>query len=263
MVATENITFVVAVNDREIFANNFLASACFREPHTFQILVQEKFTSAATAYNDAIGKSTNDLMAFCHQDIFLPKTWLGQLGQALEWLGVNDPTWGVLGCSGVTASGDLRGQVYSSGLGVIGQPSDRPAPVQTLDEIVLILRKSSGLRFDEGLRHFHLYGADICLRAAKRGMKSYAISAFCVHNTHHSLVLPSEFYESCRHVKQVWKDALPIQTTCIKVTRSNLPLYVRRLREAYRRYIRRQEVAGTRVSNVQQLLDGIGQRLTP
>ena len=70
--------------------------------------------------------------------------------------------------------------------------------VQTLDEIVLILKKSSGLRFDDSLPHFHFYGTDICLRAAQRGMRSYAISAFCVHNTHQTLVLPEEFYECCQ-----------------------------------------------------------------
>jgi len=55
--------------------------------------------------------------------------------------------------------------------------------VQTLDEIVLIFRRDSGLSFDETLPHFHFYGTDICMRAAEQGRQCYAISAFCVHNT--------------------------------------------------------------------------------
>jgi hypothetical protein len=111
------------------------------------------------------------------------------------------------------------------------------------------------LRFDETLPHFHLYGADICLRAAEMGLKSYAISAFCIHNTRQCLVLPKEFYECCRHIKRVWKNLLPIQTTCIRITRFNFPLYRRRLRELYLRRVRRKEFGGTRVANPQRLLD--------
>jgi hypothetical protein len=249
------ITFAVAVNNREVFETNFLASPCFRGPHDHQILVQENFASAAKAYNDAIERSTNDLIVFCHQDIFLPERWLSQLDEALAYLEAEDPIWGVLGCYGETLNDNGRGYVYSSGLGTMGKPFEHPAPVQTLDEIVLILRKSAGLRFDEQLPHFHLYGTDICLRAAAVGMNSYAISAFCIHNTHQSLILPKEFYDCCRHIRRVWKDSLPIQTTCIRITRSNVPIYRRRVQEFHLRYIRRKVVGGTRVQNVQRLLE--------
>jgi hypothetical protein len=172
----------------------------------------------------------------------------------LDDLAAADPNWGVLGSYGKTQDGRGWGHVYSSGREVIGEPLRRPVVVQTLDEIVLILRKSSGLRFDDSLPHFHFYGTDICLSAAKKGMKSYAISAFCVHNTHQTLVLPKEFYECCRHIKRVWKDCLPIQTTCIRITKFNFPLYNRQLRELYLRYIRRRECGGTRVQDPLPLL---------
>ena len=173
----------------------------------------------------------------------------------------DDPCWGVLGSYGETLSDNGRGYVYSSGRGIMGRPFVHPAPVQTLDEIVLILRKSSGLRFDETLPHFHLYGADICLRAAKMGMRSYAIPAFCLHNTHQSLVLPSEFYECYAHIKQVWKDCLPIQTTCIRITGFSFPLYRRKLSEFYLRHIRRKESGGTRVRNPLPLLEEFAGKL--
>jgi glycosyltransferase involved in cell wall biosynthesis len=249
----------VAVNNREVFENNFLASPCLRGPCDHQILVQENFNSAAKAYNDAIEKSSNDLIVFCHQDILLPENWLLQLDRALNYLQAADPTWGVLGSYGKTQDGRGWGHVYSSGRNVIGEPLKQPVPVQTLDEIVLILRKSSDLRFDDHLPHFHFYGADICLRAAKMGMKSYVISAFCVHNTHQPLVLPREFYECCKYIKRVWNAYLPIQTTCIRITKFNFPLHTRRLREAYLRYIRRKEFGGTRVQNSQRLLEELAE----
>ena len=252
------ITFAIAVNNRELFESNFLASPCFREPHGHQILVQEGFSSAARAYNDAVDRSFNDLVVFCHQDILLPGAWLSELGWALDYLAIEDPHWGVLGCYGETLNDNGRGYIYSSGRGIMGKPFERPAPIQTLDEIVLILRKSSGLRFDERLPHFHLYGTDICLRAAKRGMKSYAICAFCIHNTNQTLILPREFYECCKHIKQVWQDYLPIQTTCIRITGSSLSLHRRRFKEAYLRHVRRKEFGGKRTQDVQQIFDEIG-----
>jgi hypothetical protein len=251
----KNITFAVAVNNRSVFESNFMASPCLGLPHDYQILVQEGFKSAAKAYNDAISKSLNDLIVFCHQDILLPESWLLQLDRALKYLQAADPEWGVLGCYGETQDGRGWGHLYSSGLNVIGEPFKQPVPIQTLDEIVLILRKSSRLHFDDHLPHFHLYGADICLRAAKIGMKSYAISAFCIHNTHQPLVLPEEFYECSRHIKRVWKDCLPIQTSCIRITKFNFPLYSRKLREFYLRHIRRKECGGTRVQDPLSLVE--------
>lgn len=261
MINPGKITFAAAVNDPHVLESNLLASPCFRCAHDFQVLKQEHFPSAATAYNDALRRAVNDLVVFCHQDIFLPEAWLKKLAHALSWLEAHDPNWGVLGCIGMTAEGHMLGQVYSSGLGVIGKKLKVPAPVQTLDEIVLILKKSSGLQFDEDLRHFHFYGAEICLRAQARKMKSYAVPAFCVHNTQHNLVLPREFYDGYRHVKEIWRQRLPIHTTCISITRFNLPLYHKRIHEAYQRYIRRHEVHGRRAENVQQLFRQITEQI--
>ena len=252
---TSNITFVAPVGRRgEVLEHNFLASSCLSEPRLHQVLIQENFKSAALAYNDAIDRSENDLMVFVHQDVVLPRPWLSQLERALQYLQVRDPNWGVLGAYGARPDGSESGYVYSNGQGVIGNPFEEPAPVQTLDEIVLILRKSSGLRFDERLPHFHLYGADICLAAAKQDMTSYAIPAFCIHNTHRILVLPKEFYECYKVLKKTWKENLPIQTTCIRVTRFDTFMYKRRLYEAYLRHVRHREMSRKRVCDVSSLL---------
>jgi Glycosyltransferase like family len=259
--STDHITFALAVNDREIFKSNFLASPCLRGVcGVHQILVQQDFDSAAKAYNDAVEKSLNDLIVFCHQDMFFPAAWLSDLQRAIDYLQVKDPNWGVLGCSGMTCDRHHWRYLYSSGLGISGEPLAHPEPVQTLDEIVLIFRKSSRLWFDEQLPSFHLYGTDICLRAAAMGMRSYAISAFCVHNTNQNLILPKEFYICCQHIKKSWKNCLPIQTTCIRITESNFPIFLRRAQEFYLRYIRRKEVNCMRAENLSCLLEENGLR---
>jgi len=256
------ITFVAAVNNREILENNLLASPCLRRPHSHQILIQEGYASAAKAYNDAIEKSENELIVFMHQDVILAEQWLSDLQRALACLQEDDPDWGVIGSYGETLNDNGRGYIYSSGLGIMGRPFERPAQVQTLDEIVLILRKSSGLRFDESLPHFHMYGVDICMAAEEAGRKNYAISAFCVHNTNPSLTLGSDFYECYRHVKRRWKERLPIQTTCVRITRYDRYMYRRRLGEMYVRFINRKDFGARRAVNVQQLLREVDRMLT-
>ncbi len=255
MALTNAITFVVAVSNKEIYENNFLASPLLRGNHGHQLLEQVNFPSAARAYNEAIDRAANDLIVFAHQDVFFPDPWLSQLQNALAYLEGVDPNWGVIGCAGITRNGELWSHVYSSGWGVIGKPFEHPMAVQTLDEIVLILRKSAGLRFDARLPHFHLYGADICLAAAERGLKSYAISAFCIHNTEQIFVLPEEFYECCNYIKRTWKDYLPIQTTCIRISRLDLDRRVRRLKEFRLRLFRAQEKRARRAGDPQQILE--------
>ena len=250
MYAHEPITFAVPVSDREIFEANFLASPFLRDENSYQILKQESFASASRAYNDAIERSANDLIVFVHQDVFFPKGWTAHLRRALGWLDERDPGWGVLGSWGARKGGGFAGHIYSTGLGVLGQSFDCPLPVQTLDEAVLVLRKSSGLRFDESLPHFHFYGTDICMIAAAKGMSSYAISAFCIHNTRQILVLPEEFYICYKHIKQSWKQCLPIETTCISITRYDFALYERKLRELYLKYCRRLQFGAARLESL-------------
>jgi hypothetical protein len=260
MSATQKLTFASAINDRELFASNFLASPIFAGSHPHQIIVQSSFPSAAKAYNDAIDRSKNEIIVFAHQDMVFPASWLTDLERALNNLDRIDPNWGVLGCFGETADAQGRGHVYMPGLGIVGAPSENPQPVQTLDEIVLIIKKSSGLRFDPNLPHFHFYGADICLRANRLGRKSYAISAFCLHNTQFNLVLPREFYACYRHIKREWRAQLPIQTTCVRVTKYDLDVMKRRIREFYLSHFRGIRVGAVRSKSGLQLLAEFGLR---
>src|SRR3989442_417682 len=102
MSLTRPITFVAAVNNRQVFEENLFASACLRAGNNHQLLAQAGFASASLAYNDAMDRASNEVMVFAHQDVFFPPLWLSQLEAALAYLGNTDPRWGVLGCWGVT-----------------------------------------------------------------------------------------------------------------------------------------------------------------
>lgn len=241
-----SITFVVPVNDDIICKRNLLSSPLFRTLKHYQILAQRDFSSASKAYNAAISQALNDLVVFTHQDVFFPESWLGNLERALKYLETVDPSWGVLGCFG-SAKGKAGGvgRVYTTGKGIHGNKITRPEPVETLDEIVLVIRKSSGLKFDPSLPNFHLYGTDICMSAKENGMACYVFPSFCIHNTIQIIDLPKEFYSCYWYVKKKWSKYLPIYTSCIKISRFNEELYVRQIKQIYRR-VRGRESIGKR-----------------
>lgn len=221
----EAVTFIVPVSDNNIYKENFLSSPLFNEKHQHQILAIQNAPSATKAYNRAIDESLNDILIFVHQDVLFPVSWLQNLRKALEILEGKDPYWGVLGCYGATQDSIEHGYLYCSGNGkILGNPFVNPMIVQTLDEIVLIVRKSSSLYFDETLPYFHFYGTDICMAAADRGMNCYAISAFCFHNSNKTDIFPKEFLKCYFHIRKHWRKCLPIQTTCIIIDRYNYTL---------------------------------------
>jgi hypothetical protein len=219
-VTTPRFTLVAAVNNRKTLEANLLASPALADRRDVQLLFKEGFASAAKAYNSGLDDAENDIVVFLHQDIYLPKHWFEHVTQAIQTLDASHAKWGVLGSFGSRrgAAGGL-GRMYATGLGFHGVPISAPEPVETLDEVVLILRKSSGLRFDEELPHFHMYGPAICLQARHAGFTNFAIPAFCVHNTNQLIVLPKEFFEGYRFIKKKWRQYLPIYTSCMTISR--------------------------------------------
>jgi hypothetical protein len=227
-----DVTFVVSRSGNpSIFEQNFAVSPFLQDLRSDRIIVQEGFSSAAAAYNDAMEKADTDLIVFAHQDVYFPKEWLADLDRSLKILEKSDPSWGVIGCAGAKHPRKWSGYLYSEGLGIIGAPFDRPVPIDALDEFILVLRKSSGLRFDESIPHFHFYGTDICMAAREEKKGCYAISAFTVHNTSYGPLAP-EFYECYWHVRKKWSKFLPIKTPCIRITRWNDDLIYRRVKHA-------------------------------
>jgi glycosyltransferase involved in cell wall biosynthesis len=243
-------TIAVSVNNEEVLQQNLLLSPGLVNGGRNQLLLRRNFPSASLAYNSAIQEADHDIVIFVHQDIYLPDTWFADLNRCLAFLEGAGVNWGVLGCYGSRkgADGGL-GRVFTRGLGRHGRQITQPEPVETLDEIVLILRKSSGLRFDPGLPHFHLYGPDICLTARARGMVNYAFQGYCVHNTNQLLILPEEFYTCYRYIRSKWAHYLPIYSSCMKISFLNEEFYRRRIVEAKQRVFGMRSRAAKRVED--------------
>jgi hypothetical protein len=251
------LTFVVAVNDRRILNSNLLASPCLQGEHGHQVLLQEGYASAALAYNAALAFAKNEIVVFLHQDVFLPDNWMSDLVRSLHILQSSDSNWGLIGCCGIANDRTRIGYLYTPGEGIIGAPFANPTPVRVLDEVVLAVRESSGLTFSEDLPSFHFYGPDICLTAAERRMNCYAISAFCIHNSRQYFEFPREFYACYRYMKRKWRKSLPLQTSCICVSRFDWDLWKRRVKKIISIASGRTLDRGTRVEDPRMLVKHI------
>ena len=223
MAATE-FTVVAAVNNDAVSKDSLLRSPDI--PLVREVLVQRGSSTAGEAYNSGMKASASDVIVFAHQDVYFPQGWFGSVARSIAAISAKDPDWGILGVYGISLTGAEAGHLYSTGLRrVLGCPFEDPLEVSTLDEVVLVVRRSAGLEFDEKLPGFHLYGADICLEARRKRLKCYAISAFCVHNSNGLDQLPLSYSRAYFYMRDKWRNQLPIRTPCMVISRWGLPLF--------------------------------------
>jgi hypothetical protein len=169
---------------------------------------------------------TNGSCAFTN-DVFLLEGWDRNL---VEQLRDAEDRFGPIGVAGVYGVGNViapHDPTQSLAAPRIGWVIDRgrelrdgpevPARVATLDELLLVVRRDSGLRFDPALG-FHLFGADIRLQAQERGLAVVALGALCHHNSR-SVGLPEAFFRSAEVFARKWGDRLPVATPCVNVDR--------------------------------------------
>ncbi len=247
-------SLVVAANDDQVLKNTLLASPAIDSD--CEVIVRRGYSCAGAAYNSGLAEARNDIVVFAHQDVYLPAIWVTNLRQTIEALQAAASRWGVLGCFGTTKENPprLHGHCFSTGLRtILGKPFRTLAPAQTLDELLLVVRRSSGLRFDEQLPGFHLYGADICLQAAACGFENFIIPAFCIHNANGTVRLPREFWRAYFYLRRKWKAVLPVTTCCTTITAACMPMISRLAVECKERILPRE--VGQRCANIPLLYE--------
>ena len=215
--STSEWTLISATNNNAILNSCLLSSPDIQ--YASNLLLQRGFNSTAEAYNAAIAEAKTDLLVFVHQDVYLPEGWIMKVQEAIKIMAETDPNWGVLGVWGTKNSTEHVGFIYDGAWRrVLGAEFQGGREVDSLDEVVLIMRKPSGLRFDPQIPGFHMYGADICQEAKRQGKKCYALAAFCIHNTNQYKMLPWQFWKAYLKMRRKWNAYLPLRTTCIEIT---------------------------------------------
>ena len=205
------ITFIVPVSDHDQYQRYFLSSPLFDRESHFEILAQAGFRTSGQAYNDGIQKAQNDLIVCAHQDVVLPAMWATRFLARRSEVESSGVPVGVVGCWGRTRKGDYVGHIYHRDRELFPQRA-LPARVQTLDELLISFRKSSGLRFDPDLPSFFGYAVDLCLQAQVRGLHNFVVDAPCIHQTADRNSVQKDMYKSWMYLLRKWKDFLPVWT---------------------------------------------------
>lgn len=224
---------VAAVNNDRVLTENLLASPLVRKKGGW-IYTERGFSSAAAAYNAGLDETEADIVIFAHQDVYFPEGWERNFRAGLSKIESSDPNWGVIGIYGVKADGTHVGRVWSSGIGrELGKTLEEPVAVKTIDELVIILNRRAGLRFDEKLPGFHLYATDIAQMAADEGRSVYVIDAPVVHNSVPVLSLGGAYTKAYLYLRRKWRQRLPVVTTVATISMIGWSLWRTRLRMAW------------------------------
>ncbi|MFK7738760.1 MAG: glycosyltransferase [Planctomycetota bacterium] len=172
------IALVSLVNDDAQFASCQASLRRLADPFPEWLKVEpnKHGWNAAQGLNSGLEQLDAEWVVCLHQDILFPDGFWQQLTSALDACDEQTALAGLVGCE---HSGRFRGHIYDPN-GHCCWPS-LPSRVLALDEVLMAVRKSSGLRFDEQVPGFHCYGADLCFEADRRGLQAVAIDAPVVH----------------------------------------------------------------------------------
>lgn len=216
------IDVVAAVNDDTVLAHNLMRSPLLARPGV-TLQLQRGFASATLAYRSALQRCAQDVVVFVHQDVYLPDRWEDALHRNIARIEQKDRDWGVLGLYGVRRNGEQVGRVWSSGLdAVIGASFEAPVPVESVDEVLIVLRRASGVDFDPSLPGYHLYATDLVQTALSRGKGAYAICAPVVHNSRPNLYLGCDYFAAYGYMAGKWRQRLPIHNNVANVVNPGL-----------------------------------------
>jgi len=234
-----SVGIAAAVNDERILQNNLAASPILQDV-TVPLLVERGHASAAMGYNHALDVADAEIVVFVHQDVYLPRGWKQRLELAVGALERTGKNWAVLGVIGLDLTGNIVGRSWSNGLQrEVGGPVSSPVAVQSVDEIVIVLKKATGIHFDESLPGFHLYGTDIVQTAIAAGYEAYVFDGPVVHNSLPVRELGSSYRLAYRYMRCKWKAKLPILTPILPITRTEWPLVKRWCKEKKNSFARR------------------------
>jgi GT2 family glycosyltransferase len=229
------ISVVCVYNNKEIFSE-FLLKSLNNQTAEFELIgidnTSNEFKSAAEALNYGGERARNKYVMFAHQDVsFLPDSWLEDTEIFLDSVS----NLGIAGVVGMSESGSSN-QERGRNIITHGTPSQvwpwgnriqKPEPVQTLDECLVIIPKSTFdvLKFDENTCDgWHLYAVDYCLSAKKRGLEVYVLP-MAIHHLSSAISkkkfksltgpLPDEYYVTLDKLIKKHSDLFKrIYTTC-------------------------------------------------
>jgi hypothetical protein len=178
----DRFSIVTLVNSDDTYSRqrrSLQRQSRFQSLEFLPVFADKRGWSASIGLNRGIDLAGSEWIICVHQDVIFPDCWLEYAVPQFEETTNNAA---IIGLVGIRRDGTFAGHVKDPH----GHRKWPPLPsaVISIDEHLMVLRKSAGIRFDEEAPGFHLYGTDICLTAQARGLGSVVIDAPVVHLSH-------------------------------------------------------------------------------
>ena len=224
-----DVEIAAAVNDRAVLANCLERSPDIVSGAA-RLRTYEGYSTAGAAYERALAETSAPYLVLAHQDVYLPAGFAKRLVEQMAQITQTDPDWAAAGVIGIDGTGAIQGQTWSSGLGkLVGVKIEAPVPIDTLDELLLVVRRNCGVHFDLNLPSFHLYAADFVQTAKMNGLKCYAADLPIVHHSRRVVELGGGYRKAYIYMQRKWRRHLPLPNLVCAIDRSPLLLLRRDL----------------------------------
>lgn len=177
----------------------------------------KSYNEAATIILNNFPQNTFDAILFVHEDVYLPDEFESQITKAIKSLPIDWAVCGVAGARMINGKRQEIGHILDRGMNW-GRPIKNPIPVQTVDELCVILNSEwfgeKGLQFDENMP-LDYFGSDICMQAIDKGLSIHVIPGYCEHNSSRLIGgRTPAFFEAQAIFRNKWIKHLPIAGTC-------------------------------------------------
>jgi hypothetical protein len=218
-----SLSFITGVSRLDVLQQHLARSPCVASKGK-TLLACMNARSAAEAFNAAVMTARTDWLVWVHQDVYLPAGWDTQFALGLQQAQARWPQLAVAGVYGVRGHGDHAqhvGRVLDRGA-LLAPPVPLPCLADSLDELLVAVRVSSGLQMDPALG-FDFYGTDLVLQAQAKGMSCAVVDAYCEHwsDTPNQWPLPAALTQriekNAAAFEKKWAPKLPITTTCFDI----------------------------------------------
>lgn len=177
----------------------------------------DAYQAIAGFFKQALGK----YLIVVHQDVRCIDTKY-QLINNLGELTAKDAKWALCGNAGVYGYHAKIMHITNAGKVILND--SLPAQVNSLDENLLIVNRSTNLTVSGDLTGYHLYGTDLCLIADILGYTSYVIPFMVNHLSTGNLEALDEHISPFLATYGRKLRSRYIETTCTKFFLSNGPL---------------------------------------
>lgn len=218
MVST--FTVVCVYNSSETL-ERYLQTGLRRQTAAYELrLVDNRagtYSCAAAALNHGAQGANTDYLVFVHQDVELLST---DFFEAASLHLAGTPNLGVAGIVGAASAGSttrLYGRCFQGDGDATGfEPGyDRPLPVQTVDELLLIVERAwfERMNFDpSACPGWDLYGVEYALSSAKQGRQVVVMPLPVRHASWGKL--RRSYFQSLAALQNKHRDVPLVHTTC-------------------------------------------------